>query len=141
MSAAEGHLAPKVGQPTRKARPAIAPAVQIDIEKFAVFAHAELMAAPLAPPGVCWNPTCSGPVEGRAGKKFCGDACRRAHDAELRLVGDRAALALLAWRNGKHAKAGTPEAKLAAKGRTFLDRLSSAWRADRARRRSIAGAK
>lgn len=116
-------------------RLANAPAVHFELEPFGVVADLQLAASPLAEPGICMNPCCSRPfAPTRPWQIYCSDRCRRAGEAEFRMVGQRAAPALLAWRVGKYEREDEALRDLSRAGRRYLGALASEWVADRARR-------
>lgn len=115
-------------------------AVHFDTEPFHIVAYQELEACPLVAPGVCFNPLCSRVfAPARSWQRYCCTACRRIGDREMRVVGQRAAPAILAWQMGRYAKAGTPLAALGRVGRNYYSRLAADWLRDRKARISVAG--
>jgi hypothetical protein len=89
----------------------------------------------------CAAPDCRRPfTAGRDWSRYCCAACRRRDVEEKRRVGALAAEALLAVREGKHAKRGTFEADAALAARRWIDQLSSEWRAARKARAKAAEA-
>jgi len=108
-------------------------------EPFATAAALELDAFPLSPPGVCRNPLCSkvfAPT--RPWQHYCCAACKTVGDAEFRLMGQRAAPALLAWQIGRYATSGTPQQLLSRAGRRYFGSLASGWLRDRRAREVMA---
>lgn len=106
-----------------------APAGHFDIESFADYAELELRAYPLARPGLCANPDCSRPFSsgGRFWKRYCGQGCARADEAEIRRIGQKAAPALLALQMGRYAKPGTPAQVLHLAAWRYLRFLAAEW--------------
>ena len=101
-------------------------------EAFRDFAFAELDAAPLHRPGLCFNPDCGRDfAPARGWQMYCCTACERAGTAELRAWGHRMALALLAWRMGKYEARDKAVRARTAAARRYLSQVQSAWLADR----------
>lgn len=119
----------------RDIAPANAVARHKQAERFVDYAFAELDAAPLAAPGVCFHPECSAAFEpSRAWQVYCSTACERAGAAELRKWGHRLALAALAWRVGKYEQNDEPVKARTRAARRFITQVQSEWVEDRARR-------
>lgn len=121
-----------------------APAARFDPEPFHVSAFQELQDFPLAPFGVCMNPSCSRRfAPSREWQRYCCAACRNRDEAEMRRIGQKVAPALLAWRMGKHDSVRTrdgvvpvsPELRALSKvGRAYVTRVQSGWFYDRVAR-------
>ncbi|WP_066706934.1 hypothetical protein [Celeribacter ethanolicus] len=106
-------------------------AVAAHFEPFKEFAFAQLEAAPLIEPGVCFRPECGRRfVSSRGWQIYCCAACRNADTAEARAWGHKASLPLLVHRLGNKSKdeAIRERTKVA---RRYLWRLQSAWLEDR----------
>lgn len=105
---------------------AVAP--HFDVESFADFAFAELLACPLGEPGRCQNPDCQRPFDPRRDwQRYCSDACRAADMQEFRRVGLKAAPALLAHRLGKYETRDPDVRALSAVARRYLGELQTQW--------------
>lgn len=106
------------------------------VESFADYAFAELEAAPMHEPGICYLPECSARfTPARPWQRYCCHACERQGRRELARWGLRMAEAMLAWRQGKHIEKETPAKARARAARRYIGRLQSEWLADRERRR------
>ncbi|MCW1934552.1 hypothetical protein [Pararhodobacter zhoushanensis] len=118
---------------------AVAP--HFDVEAFADFAFAELLACPLGEPGRCQNPDCQRPFDLRRDwQRYCSDACRAADKKEFRRVGLKAAPALLAHRLGKYETRDPALRALSAAARRYLGELQTHWlRSRRARAEEAKG--
>ncbi|MBT9383310.1 hypothetical protein KM176_05515 [Pseudooceanicola sp. CBS1P-1] len=120
-------------------RLANAPAVHFDLEPFRAFATRELGQTLLSPAGVCMNPACSCPfVPCRPWQAYCSDTCRKADEAEMRRVGQRAAPALLAWRLGKYEIRDEALRDLSRAGRRYIGQLQTEWLTSRQNRAQAA---
>lgn len=106
--------------------------VQLEPEKFQIYAANELAASPPWQPGICFNPSCSAPfVLEREWQVYCCKRCADIGTNEARKWGHKMALPLLVWREGKYQPNGTPEAELARTARRFVTQVQSAWKSDR----------
>ncbi|MBU0642387.1 MAG: hypothetical protein KJ731_01790 [Alphaproteobacteria bacterium] len=109
-------------------------AVAERFEGFGEVAFAQLEAAPLITPGVCFQPECGRMFEpGRGWQIYCSEACRAKGTAEARKWGHRAALPLLVHRIGSKSKDEAVRERTRV-ARNFVWRLQSAWLADRVQR-------
>lgn len=116
-------------------RRANAPAVRFQYEAFTEVAHNELAAYPLVEPGVCMNPMCSrhfAPT--RSWQRYCSKQCRDMDHEEMRMIGQKAAPALLAHRLGKYETKNAALRALSKAGRNYTSGLVSEWYRDRLRR-------
>lgn len=103
-----------------------------DPEPFSIFASEQLRAAPIVPPGICANPTCSKPFAPmREWQEYCSHACRKSAEAERAVVGRYVAPALLAWRAGKYERRDQALRELSGAGRNYLSVIASLWWASR----------
>jgi len=114
--------------------------LHLEVEPFETACEPELTACAMHVAGVCDNPGCSVVfAPSTPWQKYCCSACRRCAVNEARAVGHKIAPALLAWRQYKRAKPGTPEADLCRAARRYITQVQTAWAADRSRRRAAAG--
>lgn len=120
---------------------AVAAHLRLDglIEAFSEVAGAELAAAPLAVPGVCFRPGCSRDfTPARDWQTYCSAACRQADTEEMRAWGHRMALALLVWRAGKYETRDPAIRARTSAARRWIAQAQSAWAQDRRARVEMA---
>jgi len=107
-------------------------AVAAHFEPFKDFAFAQLDAAPLITPGVCFRPECGQRFNpSREWQIYCCAACRVADTAEARAWGHKAALPLLVHRVGKYETKNQAIRERTRVARQYVTRLQSAWLEDR----------
>ena len=125
---------------SRQPRLANAVALHKEPESFTDFAFAELAAAPLVEPGICFRPECSAAfAPSREWQIYCSSTCARAGVAEMRKWGHKLALAMLTWRIGKYEQTDKAVQARTRAARRYVTAVQSAWLADRARRAERAG--
>lgn len=113
-------------------RPRNAVASHSEPERFQIFAHNELAAAPPWQSGVCFQPECSRLFSpSRTWQIYCCQACERAATQEARRWGHRLALPLLIWRLGKYERQDQGVINLTRAARRHVTQTQSAWMNDR----------
>lgn len=112
----------------------------LEPESFAVFAFAEIEAAPYWTVGRCHFPDCSADFETtRTGQKYCCYSCRHRDKAEARKWGHKTAVASQVWHQLRHSRDPLEQA-LCRKARSYVTHVQSAWKASRAARVAVARA-
>lgn len=111
-----------------------------DVDDFRTFAASELDACAPWQGGVCFQPECGRVFQPtRRWQIYCCTDCERRGTAELRRIGHKAALALLAWRMGKYEQTDDSLRATSRAARRYVGNLQSAWWADRQARAEARG--